>query len=338
VVIVRDLARRLIYQAPGECERCPACGSPRLFELDLLMLRKVVDGRRMGFVSGCDECGLVFCNPQPSASTLEKLYSPEGDWGAPRAAEGAPPARPTGTSWARVFEPIGESLRIMSPPAGAAVLDFGCGDGRMLDALQDCGWKTFGIEPALDRPFRRHTRLHVVPDRPSFDLILANQVLEHVSNPLAVLKQFAGAARPAAFLLVSVPRFDTLPLHRDYKYVLNGHAHVTAYTWSCMQTLLARAGWSPVANPPDEISKGGGRRTRARLRVIARRAEAPVAHPDAPAAAARMALRDYYAAAARPALQRLGLFRLAARQSELNRLRALRAAKHRRTIAPMGRA
>jgi SAM-dependent methyltransferase len=307
-----------------------------LFDLDLLMLRKAVDGRRMGFVSGCEECGLVFCNPQPTAATLQKLYSPEGDWGAPRAAEDdGRPAKPRGTSWARVFEPIGEVLPVLSPPPGAAVLDFGCGDGRMLDALQDCGWKTFGIDPAVDRPFLRHARLQVVPDRPSFDLILANQVLEHVSNPLAVLKEFARAARPAAFLLVSVPRFDTLPVHRDYKYVINGHAHVTAYTWPCMQTLLARAGWSPVAAPPDEISKGGGRRTRARLRVIARRAEAPVTHPDAPAAAARIALRQFYAQATRPALHRLGMFRLAARQSEVNRLRALRAAKHRRPTAPV---
>lgn len=353
---VRRLLQAWIYRAPGERDDCPACASAALFDLDVLPLR----AGRTGFVSGCDGCGLVFSNPLPGADLLADFYSPSGEWAAERReAEGRdagdPGAEPrrTGGSWSRMFDPIRGAIDVTAPPAGASVLDFGCGEGKLLDVLQDCGWRTWGIEPALDRAFRRHGRLHAVPEAPAFDLVVALQVLEHVPNPLHVLRQLAGACRVGGHLLVSVPRLDTLPRHRDYRYVLNGRAHITAYTWACLRTLLARAGWSPVDEPPPEISKGGGgRMTTSRLRVVARRVEGHrverprverhgverhrvdghrvderVAEARDPGREARAAVRGYYAAGdPRPLAARLGLLRLAARRADEER-RRLKAAR-----------
>src|SRR2546421_5360613 len=72
---------------------------------------------------------------------------------------------------------------------------------------EDC--RPWGIEPAVDRAFQRHRRLDAVPAAPAFDLVLAILVLEHVANPLQLLRQFAGACRVGGHLLISVPRFDT---------------------------------------------------------------------------------------------------------------------------------
>ena len=262
--LLRSISRAFIYRAPGENETCPACGSPRLYELDLLPLRRAVNGRRTGFVSGCNACGLVFSNPQPSAEELEHLYSPEGAWRPRRHGESGNGAdvlpNATGRTWSRMFDPIRSELSVTAPPPGAAVLDFGCGSGALLDALQDYGWDTWGIETADDYAFQRHRRLVAVPGEPTFDLIIANHVLEHVTDPLGLLRDLARACRRGGYMLVSVPRLDTLPTHRDYKYIINGRAHITAYTWACLRGLLARAGWMPVAPPPDRISKGRGRR------------------------------------------------------------------------------
>ena len=332
MVILRSLAQSLVYRVPGECERCPACGSPRLYELDLLALRHAVEGRKMGFVTGCEGCGLVFTNPQPTPAELARLYSPEGDWRLRRTA--TVPAgeehhdKPRGSSWSRMFAPIHNALPVTSPSPGSAVLDFGCGWGKLLDSLQDSGWSTFGIEPALDHAFRRHRRLHVVPDVPTFDLIVANHVLEHTPDPLRLLRQFARASKPGAFLFIHVPRLDTMPIHRDYKYVLKGHVHITAYTWPCLQTLLALAGWIPVAPPPEETPKGRGRHTRSRLRVVAQRIDGMPPAPPEPAQAARAAFRGYYAQHDnRSMLERMGLYRLAAVRAEARRHRMWRAAK-----------
>jgi SAM-dependent methyltransferase len=316
---VRRLSRSIVYRAPGERDVCPACGSPEIFELDVLPLR----GARTGFVCACDGCGLVFSNPLPSSADLTAFYGPAGTWAANRPNGGRVPDAPVGAvggSWTRMFEPIRAAVDVTAPPAGARVLDFGCGDGKLLDLLQNCGWQTFGIEPALDSAFGRHGRLAAVPETPTFDLIVLIQVMEHVANPLQLLQQLARATRIGGHLLVSVPRFDTLPVHRDYRYVLNGRAHITAYTWACLRTLLARAGWEPVAPPPIEISKGGGRRTTSRLRVLARRVDGVVAEAEKPADEARAALQAYYAhGTSRPLLARAGLLRLAARKEQWHR-------------------
>lgn len=327
---MHSIARACIYRVPGECERCPSCGSARLFELDLLTLQRPVNGCRTGFVSGCDGCGLVFRNPQPTAEELRRFYSPTGAWGAPRAGVEEKPDGPGGAtrgpSWSNVFGPIRDF--VTTPRPGAQALDFGCGAGKLLDALQESGWDTSGIETAVDDAFPRHRRLDAVPDTPVFDLIVANHVLEHVTDPLGLLRQFARAGRMGGFLLVGVPRFDTLPIHRDYKYVINGRAHVTAYTWPCLQGLLARAGWKALAPPPDRVSKGRKGSTYARLRVIAQRIEEYVEPARSPAAAARRAVRRYYADFdGRPVLERLGWHRLAARGAEARRRHAIRIRK-----------
>jgi SAM-dependent methyltransferase len=325
---LRSAARAFIYRVPREAERCPTCGSSRLFDLDLLPLRPAVEGYRTGFVTGCDECGLVFSNPQPTEADQHRFYSPEGEWGSRRIQADVTDAGPPrdsgeqrrGQSWSWPFDPIREMLPVTAPPPGSRVLDFGCAAGKLLDALQDCGWETWGIETATDVAFARHRRLDAIPDEPMFDLIIVNHVFEHVSDPLGLLRRLAGACRVGGYLQVGVPRFDTLPIHRDYKYVINGRAHITAYTWPCLQGLLARAGWVPVAPPPDRLPKGGGRQTAARLRVLAQRVEQPVVPPASPSRSARTAMSRYHGGSPdRSLLERLGLYRLAARAAEARR-------------------
>src|SRR5262245_18431572 len=84
-----NLVRSLVYGAPQERQTCPACDSRRVSHLDVLTLRRPIDGRRTGFITFCDGCGLVFANPQPSAEEQERFYSPDGEWGRHRAHEGA---------------------------------------------------------------------------------------------------------------------------------------------------------------------------------------------------------------------------------------------------------
>jgi SAM-dependent methyltransferase len=313
--VVRRLSQRLIYRAPGERDDCPACGSRALHDFDVLPLRAA----RTGFVCGCDACGLVFSNPQPDPRDLEVFYSDSGTWAAARQHLDHPAERalPLGRSWTRLFDAIRDTLDVAAPPPGASVLDFGCGEGTMLDGLQSCGWQTWGIEPAIDRAFARHGRLFSIPETPTFDLVLALHVLEHVPSPLELLRQLAAACRIGGHLLIAVPRLDTLPTHRDYRYVLNGRAHIMAYTWPCIRALLARAGWETVALPLEN------RHTTSRMRVLARRTDTPAADTHVSAAVAGAAIAGYYAHEdARPLAARLGLIRVAARRADAERRRA----------------
>jgi 2-polyprenyl-3-methyl-5-hydroxy-6-metoxy-1,4-benzoquinol methylase len=315
--LTRTLSQRFVYQAPGERNDCPACGSHALFDLDVLPLRAA----RTGFVSGCDDCGLVFSNPQPTAAELEEFYGASGSWAGDRQHldEQADHIQ-LGRSWVRLFDAIRDRVDVAAPPAGARVLDFGCGEGTMLDALQSCGWETWGIETASDHAFARHRRLHAIPDAATVDLVLALHVLEHVPSPLELLRRLAAACRIGGHILVAVPRLDTLPTHRDYRYVLNGRAHIMAYTRRCLEALLVRSGWEIVASPLEHMTR--------RMRVLARRTDGPAGRRHVGADVARAAIAGYYAQEdARPLAVRIGLIRLAARRADAERQRAKAARK-----------
>src|SRR5688572_7127746 len=88
----RRIARALIYRVPEERDTCPACASVRLNDLDLRPLRTARQGRYVGFVALCEDCGLVFSNPLPSADDLKHFYSPGGEWRAAAAGATVPAA------------------------------------------------------------------------------------------------------------------------------------------------------------------------------------------------------------------------------------------------------
>lgn len=292
-----------------EARACPACGANRLALLDVLRVRGDMTGRRLTFLAGCEECGLLFCNPLPRAEKLEGFYGESGVW-AQEHGERAAHLAAVHERRVRRNKKAGAQVRtrkhppllaamepyvpIASPVAGARAIDFGCGEGKLLNWLQDFGWDTYGIEPSVDVAFLRHHRLATPPQDGSFDLAILHHVLEHVPNPLEILRQLADSLREGGVLFISVPRLDTLPQHGDFHYCINGRNHLIAFSEACLRSLLARAGFDVIARlhgPELDHALTDGEPLR--MRLLARRTLTPPAPPSAPLDAARHALRDY---------------------------------------------
>jgi SAM-dependent methyltransferase len=273
------------YRIPGEQRDCPACGAAAC-DLEPLVLhasRRYL--WRVGLMSGCERCGLVFANPLPTARELADVYSPTGDWGRSRQD---PRERPVARRrLQRLFAEISSELDVVSPPPGAAVFDFGCGPGQWLDALAAVGWTTYGLEPATKVAFQRHREIASVPETPQFDLVMLHHVLEHVTEPLAILKALARATRTGGFLMISVPNFEGAHDHGDLEYCVRSKTHVLAFTQPCLEWLAAASGFRIVA-----ASTGSGGRHRI---VLARRDAGEVPVPIEPLMTARAALTHYYA-------------------------------------------
>jgi len=281
------------YAAPRERATCPACGSQRVELLQPLQLHGCIDGQWVGFASGCRRCGVVFANPMPPLATLECLYSPAGEWGQSRKESDGPEKIPPTRYLIGLFEPVRQTLNIEAPPPGGAVLDFGCGHGEFLNVLQDFGWITYGIEPAEKGAFERHHELQAIPESPDFDLAIAHHVLEHVSDPLRILRLLHGCLKPQGLLLLSVPRLDTLPEHGDSYYCINDRAHILSYTRDAMATLLGMAGFEAIDLNPPPGQPAERWRARKRLRMFGRKSGSSGASIAHPLVAARRALRKW---------------------------------------------
>lgn len=149
--------------------------------------------------------------------------------------------------WWRAREAaILEVLRAQQPPQGwKRILDVGCGDGLFFDRLAQFG-EVEGIEPAeelVSNTGPHRSRIHIAPFdgnfRPGrqFSLILMLDVLEHLADPRAALRQALALLEPQGRLVVTVPAFRLLWTNHD---VLNHH--FTRYTVSSFRCLAREAG------------------------------------------------------------------------------------------------
>ena len=290
-----------------EASSCPACGSTRLTLLDAFPVVRNAKKRLVSFLTGCYECGLLFSNPLPTEAEIERLYGRGGKWAdmhseRRRRLEAAHLHRQrlgvtkTSRRYARdvLLDALAAYIPIETPLAGATAIDFGCGEGKFLNRLQDRGWQTYGIEPSSEVAFLRHHRLLELAEDGRFDFAVLHHVLEHVTEPLKILQRLAASVRNGGWLFVSVPRLDTLARHRDFKYCINARTHLMCFSETCLRGLLARAGFAPgpalhEAELDDILSDGKP----LRLRLIATRTSVPQPLPEAPLEAAMQALTGY---------------------------------------------
>jgi 2-polyprenyl-3-methyl-5-hydroxy-6-metoxy-1,4-benzoquinol methylase len=272
-----------------EIIECPACSARQVQAVNEWRL----SGKRARAFS-CLDCGLLFAHPQPAQEELNAYYAPDGGWQASRVEKSpkSPQTRTKGAAPA-LMAALDRYFPASKPPVGSRVFDFGCGTGTWLNSFQDHGWETVGLEPSSDAAFERHQRLHAIPSEPQFDLVLAYHVLEHLPRPLHTMKALAQAIRPGGHFLVSVPRIDTLAVHRQVDYCLHPRHHIVGFTEACLRGLLTRAGLGVVAalhDLDDRFSKGEP----VRLRLLARNGATPVAEPD-PAAALKPVIEAFVA-------------------------------------------
>lgn len=128
---------------------------------------------------------------------------------------------------------------------GGSVLDIGGGDGKLLKPFIDQGFDCYVID-YNPSPISGVTRLgstisDLAPGR-RFDVILCNHFLEHIVDPLGVVKSLTNHITAAGVLHVEVPDevWGGLPLPHD------AAMHVNYFTKRTAELLLKLGGWRPI--------------------------------------------------------------------------------------------
>ncbi|MDQ5821937.1 MAG: methyltransferase domain-containing protein [Actinomycetota bacterium] len=223
---------------------CPLCGSHDH--------RQVFVKRGYTFVR-CNECRLVFSNPQVDETRAIDRY------GSSVSAE----------LWAEVllserqleldrpkFERIADALE---PFRGdGRLLDVGCSIGLFLDVAHQRGFDGIGIE--FGERALRHARGELgleVLDVPladagfapaSFDVVTVLSVLEHTNDPRAMLREVARVLKPGGALYVIVPNLESLAcrvLH-EQAATFDGRNHLVYFSPTTLSDALGREGFEPV--------------------------------------------------------------------------------------------
>ena len=130
-----------------------------------------------------------------------------------------------------------------------SVLEFGAGLGQNLEVIQAARKWAVDISEesrvACERKgFKWSSDLKGVPDQ-AFDMLLARHSLEHVLDPLFVLRELLVKARTAANLFVVVPLDHEKRLTSLTDF--DEHRHLFSWSPETIKNLLLEAGWKPVS-------------------------------------------------------------------------------------------
>lgn len=166
----------------------------------------------------CARCGLVYVNPRPTSATLASLYDDPEYY-----THGYNLGVETENYFERKDELIAQydaTLAQYERETGAAqgdLFELGSAGGFFLEAGRRRGWKVRGVEispPAAAysaREFGLDVHCGLLETAPyadaSFDLALADNVLEHTLRPSEVLARLHRLLRPGGHLIVIVPAY-----------------------------------------------------------------------------------------------------------------------------------
>jgi SAM-dependent methyltransferase len=164
----------------------------------------------------CEACGFrhVLQLPTPEAlkaAYSESYYRDEKPTYLARAQEDAAWQQLAWDDRLSLFEELLER----DPSRPFSVLDIGCGPGWFLKAAADRGWKSQGVEPS--RQAAAHAQslgldiLNIMFDEAHAaqadraDVVHLNNMLEHVADPIGLLKLAIARAWPGGLVCVGVP-------------------------------------------------------------------------------------------------------------------------------------
>ena len=206
----------------------------------------------------CATCQTLFLETLPDEAWLRAGYeSGEIDPVAPPP----PPVR----RWSDPLRDVARRFRRrphswpLEDGHGRSILDFGCLTGIKLREFQERGWRIAGVDLnqeaiAIARREWPEGTWHDGPlaeFRPAekFDVVRADNVVEHLPDPLAILTQLRALLKPGGTLLLYVPAAEapSLRLARERSSNVWMPYHLTLFSRQGLKRLLERAGYASAS-------------------------------------------------------------------------------------------
>lgn len=136
------------------------------------------------------------------------------------------------------------------------VLEIGCSNGVFLDIFKKNGWETWGVEPSENgliaekkghKIIKSYFEKAELPEK-YFDLVVMNHTLEHVDDPMVVVKKIYKLLKPNGILFVDVPNLGSLLskiMGKSWPYLLL-EEHKSQFTKDSLSKIFDTSGFKVI--------------------------------------------------------------------------------------------
>lgn len=233
--MIADLLDRRSEAARIEVERtacllCRAEEQEAIFRTDFPIVR-------------CQRCGLHFTNPRPTVDSMAAFYPQDYRPHLGKANHHRPLRSWYPLDW---LKPSRSHSRL---------LDFGCGAGHFLAAMDRNGWEVAGLDVSqatvdsirsgLGLTAFAGTLPHDELEAGSFDCVTLWHSLEHVHDPVTTLREARRLLTRDGRLIIAVPNFAGWSRRRfgEHWFGLDLPRHLTHFEPTTLTAMLQKAGF-----------------------------------------------------------------------------------------------
>ncbi len=201
-----------------------------------------------GKLKRCPSCGqlLSACTGSRFEASMKEFDVPEGTLPSERDAK-------------RLLQRVGSNLQqaaaVLGKPASELkLLDVGCSSGSLLHIASELGFSVTGVEPATQAAATAKNAgfeifnglLHeaAFPDN-SFDIITLYEVIEHLTDPLSLVREAHRILKPGGLFLIGTGNADSWTvsaLGPEWEYFsIDSHGgHISFFTPASIRILAEK--------------------------------------------------------------------------------------------------
>jgi SAM-dependent methyltransferase len=251
--MAHESATGSVAQTPAELEypACPLCQSDRRgFPFRLTAPYGV---------ARCAACGGYYLYPRLIESAMQSMYRESSYYAGGKSGYADTSYRAQESALRATFKRFLQNLAQRSL-TGGDLLEVGCGYGYLLDLARPFFSSRTGTDfspeaAAIARATDAEVFVGGVEQLPSgakFDCVLATQVIEHIYDPLAFVKQLVSHTKPGGHIVLATPDIGGVlrkVMGRRWPS-FKVPEHVTYYDFRTLGLLLRQAGLGDVRRIP----------------------------------------------------------------------------------------
>jgi SAM-dependent methyltransferase len=192
----------------------------------------------------CNVCAMMIYMPRPSDDDMDAKYRSLASYGDNIPSAGESPRRRRQRS-SRLYEIVAPHLK--GQPRDWRILDFGGGDGRLLSRFVETG-ADCELADYCDKPVEGVRYVgkdgDALPGEPTYDAIICSHVVEHLAEPLSVLRMLVRNLKPDGVIYVEVP----VEVLRRMPAGTEPVTHCNFFVPESLAALLERSGYHVISD------------------------------------------------------------------------------------------